>query len=89
MISAFPFENHLQKIKKLVKNSHNTIAQVAKRLSEVEKAQSRGIIDNGLITRISTKRKDRCFMLTNENFAFLVEKRANGQLACDVSQSRT
>jgi hypothetical protein len=33
---------------------------------------------------ISTKRKDHCFMLNNENIAFLREKRANGDLMCEV-----
>ena len=35
-ICAFPFENHLQFIKKLVRNSTNPIVQVAKRLNEFE-----------------------------------------------------
>ena len=35
-ISAFPFENYLQEIKRFVKNSHNPIAQIVKRVSEIE-----------------------------------------------------
>ena len=42
-ISAFPFENHLQRIKKLVKKSQNPIAQVTKRLSEFESAQTKRV----------------------------------------------
>ncbi|XP_077075167.1 uncharacterized protein LOC143726066 [Siphateles boraxobius] len=38
-ISAFPFENHLKTIKKLVKTSHNPLVQVAKRMAEKERAQ--------------------------------------------------
>ena len=34
-ISAFPFENHQQNIKRLVRISCNPIAQVAKRLAEI------------------------------------------------------
>ena len=40
-ISAFPFENYLRTIKKMVRNAANPICQVSKRLSEAEQAQSR------------------------------------------------
>lgn len=85
-ISCFPFENHLQVIKKLVKNSHNPIAQVTKRMSEIENAK-KGINkpqEPRSCFYISTKDKDHCFMLHNENFAFVKEKRQDGTLVCDV-----
>ena len=37
-LSAFPFENYLQTLKRYVKNRNNPIVQVAKRLSEIEAA---------------------------------------------------
>jgi len=40
-ISAFPFENHLKTIKKLVKTSHYPLVQVAKRMAEKEHAQKK------------------------------------------------
>ena len=35
-ISAFPFENHLQAIKRLVRNAKNPISQVTKRMAEMD-----------------------------------------------------
>jgi hypothetical protein len=81
-VSAFPFENHLQRIKKLVKKAQNSIAQVTKRLAEVEKAHARRTKPKR--SCISIRRKDRCFLLKNENVAFVREKRPNGDLLCDV-----
>ena len=39
-ICAFPFEKHLQTIKKLVKESENPIPQITKHLAEAEHPQS-------------------------------------------------
>lgn len=37
-LSAFPFENFLQRIKKMVRKSHQAISQVAKRVMEIEES---------------------------------------------------
>ena len=78
-LSAFPFENNLQTIKRLVRNSHNPIAQVAKRLAEAKTAkcyQQRKFI--------SVKPKDGCFILQSGSFAFVREKRHGGNYVCDI-----
>lgn len=85
-VSGFKYENHLQIIKKLVKNSQNPIAQVTKRLTEIEKSSSK-YVAKGSIAYINKRRKDRCFLLQNEDFAFVCEKRRDGKLVCDcISQ---
>lgn len=81
-LSAFPFENELHTVKKLVRSSKNPISQVFKRLAE-KKGYSK-TKDTPLNTSISTKYKDSCFMLENEDFAFLKEKKDSGYYACDV-----
>ena len=86
-ISAFKYENHLYKIKKLVRKSQNPIAQVTKRISEIESStvRSRRKETSFLITN---KNSDRCFMLNNNKFAFMVEKRADGKMVCDCVSER-
>ena len=81
-VSAFQFENHLQVVKKLVRKSQNPIVQVAKRLTEIERSKCRSL-DKGGVTFISTNRKDGCFLLHTEEFAFIREKRQDGKLVCD------
>lgn len=89
-ISAFPFENHLQAIKCLVRNAKNPISQVTKRMAEMDTFGS-GKTNNmsGFqIGTISCKKKDSYFLLFNEEFAFVKEKRDDGKLVCDVVKQR-
>ncbi|CAC5385966.1 unnamed protein product [Mytilus coruscus] len=81
-LCAFPFENHLQKLKKKVKKAQNPIPQVAKRLHELEKAKCRQIPQK-IHIYVSTRKKDSCFLLKNNKFAFIKEKR-NDKFVCDV-----
>jgi hypothetical protein len=81
-ICAFPFENHLQYVKKLISKSQNPIAQCAKRIAE-HQASEKNVGKKNMHTRISDKRKDRCLLLRSEDFAFVREKREDGWV-CDV-----
>ena len=61
-MSAFPFENHLQSVKKLVKNAHNPIGQVFSRLSE---RREQNIFKHKKVIQpyISTRSEDSIFYL--------------------------
>ncbi|MEW8548043.1 MAG: hypothetical protein AB2693_31455 [Candidatus Thiodiazotropha sp.] len=82
-ISAFPFENYLRILKHMVRNARNPVVQVSKRLSELEKHRFEHFQRNKLHF-ISSRMRDCCFMLHNEDFAFVREKKANGTLVCDI-----
>lgn len=88
-ISAFPFENHLQVIKRLVRTAKNPIAQIVKRLSEVENA---GIKQqkktHTSLSFVSANKRNGCLLLQNDDFAFVIEKRADLKLVCDIVKQR-
>jgi len=74
-ISAFPFENHLQIMKKMVKGPHNPLAQVSARLQERAK---QNYYEQGKIVRpyISTILKDSMFYLeATSEFAMIQRRR--------------
>ena len=76
-ISAFPFENHLHGIKRMVRTAKNPISQVTKRLSEVENFGNHKNyhVFQSKFGNISCRKKDNCFMLYNEDFAFVKERK--------------
>ena len=82
-ISAFPFENHLQSIKRMVRNGQNPIAQVTKRLVEKEQGKPTATSSHKRYY-VSDKTRDSCFILEEDQIAFVREKRADGKLVADV-----
>ncbi|XP_022111442.1 uncharacterized protein LOC110990667 [Acanthaster planci] len=86
-LSAFPFESKLNIVKKLVRNAHNPIAQATKRMMESEEAGADKAVHRNHL-HISVKRKDSCFLLRTEQFAFVKEKRNDGHWVCDITRKR-
>lgn len=84
-ISCFPFENYMQQLKKHVRNGKNPIVQVARRISEISSSLQKVALKRTFtkIGTVSESFKDCCFLL-EDKFAFVKEKRDDGNLVCDV-----
>ncbi len=70
--SSFPFENYMQKLKRLVRSGKNPIAQVAKRMSECS-----GAIEPPHEVKISLTKPDNAFILTDLTCCEVVDKVGN------------
>ena len=83
-LSAFKLsfvKNYLQKLKKFAKKAQNPVAQVAKRLSELEKSTTKPFI-NSSTTYLSTKvRKDSCILLKKSVICVLERKKRNWRIS--------
>ncbi len=75
-ISAFPYENHLQTIKHLVRNAKNPVAQVLKRMTEAELAGLNKTSLKSSVTCISTKTRNCCFLLVQSWISSICSRKA-------------
>ena len=76
-IFSFPFENYLQVLKKFVKKSQNPLAQVVKRVSELERFAMNGADFKNLDTAIATRETDSWFLLSSGKFAQILNINQN------------
>lgn len=68
--SAFPFENYLQHIKRLVRSSKNPVVQITNRLKESCDAQMENMFGD---TKIYTKRPNNVYAVGNSSFCQVSE----------------
>lgn len=82
-LSAFPFENHLQGLKKLVKGPHNPIGQVFSRLAE---RRYQNFFKPGKLIKpyISTRSQDSMFFLNNTMEFAMIQRRRRQDGRYDV-----
>ena len=71
--SAFPFENHMQKLKKLVRSGKSPIVQVEKRINELSGA----IPPIHHPATISLTQPDNAYILTTSSCCEVVDKLGN------------
>ena len=77
-VSAFQFENYLQKLKRLVHGKHNPVSQIANRLSELKDVSC---LKEDFSSKINVGIKDSCF-LVNNGVVYITEKRNDGSYRC-------
>lgn len=83
-LSAFPFENYLQTLKKHIKNSKNPIVQVTKRVKEIEKLASLSKSKKAASIKVSQRPKDAWFVLDKGEYAMVQEVLRHGMFVCDI-----
>jgi len=78
-ISAFPFENHMQKIKKFMHSGNFKLEQVANRISELECSNSHNKIvsKSDYLNRKTFKMGDNCFYLKNGTIIIVLNRILN------------
>ena len=86
--SSFPFENYLQVVKKFVRKSENPLAQIVKRIGELENLAMSGTTQKTSTTKISKMHKDSWFLLQSGDFAQIKEINGDGSCVCDVISKR-
>ena len=69
MCSAFPFENNLQQLKKMVRSSKNPVVQITKRLKESQSCESYASPRD---TKVSLKRPNNVYMISKAAYCELV-----------------
>ena len=71
----------MKTLKKMVRNDSNPVAQVAKRLSEIENAENLKEVETFVL---SLRQKDSCFQVANEKMCFLKSKISEDCYECDI-----
>ena len=88
-VSSFPFENHLQVLKKFVRKSQNPLAQVVKRVSELERFAMNGADFKNLDTVIATREKDSWFLFASGKFDQMLKINQNSYHCRVISNTST
>jgi hypothetical protein len=95
-LSAFPFENYMQQLKRYVRSTTNPLQQVANRAHEIDiVAQTKSMLVQLNATKDSEKKhafsclkRDNCYLLRKKNYIFITEIRTDDSgsvtLVCDV-----
>jgi hypothetical protein len=81
-ITAFPFENHLAKIKKMVRGPTSLIAQVYRRLAEQDRIEQ--VQSGHPKMKITRQLRDSCFLTKEKDYVFVQRDRRVGWYDCQI-----
>jgi hypothetical protein len=81
-ISAFPFENHLGKIKKMVRGPTGIIGQVYRRLAEIDQVEP--VKTGHPKMKATSQLRDSCFLTRENDYAFVKRVRGPGSYDCQI-----
>ncbi len=76
--SAFPFENYMQKLKRMVRSGKSPLVQIVKRIKENQDGTTLQSIQRG--NAISTKLPDNCIILEDGKCCEVIDKTENDYL---------
>lgn len=86
-ISAFPYENFMQVLKKKVRNCKNPVIQITKRFIEKEVADNFSNSNNSsvkVLLTISERFRDSCFLLKNGKMCLVKKKISQNEYRCNL-----
>ena len=82
-LSAFKYENYLQKLKRMIRSASNPLVQVAKRIDEIQYANLPESVGVSSHRSIIPGGRDSTVFLRNGQFATVIEAREHN-LLCDI-----
>ena len=83
--SAYPFENYMQRLKRLVRSTQNPIVQVANRLSELKAVRGLNSNSHHDQKRIKDTQPDNCYKLQSNRYCLVHDVRGGSDTAlCEV-----
>ena len=80
----FHFENYLQTIKKFVRKTQNPLAQIVKRVKELEAISMGEVTQKAFATTVSKREKDSWFLLKSGDIAQLMDTNNDHTYECNV-----
>ena len=86
-LSAFPFENYMQVLKKYTHNANNPLLQIIKRSYELEKS-GESITHQYINDKIAIADRDSWFCLTSGEIVKITKKLTNNNFQCKTVHSK-
>lgn len=87
-ISYFPFENHLQAVKRYVRKTQNSLSRIVRRVTESKNLALSSATHKRYVTKVSNKVKDIWFMMKSGNICQVKEVSTDGTFIFSIVNQR-